>query len=166
MVLAPLEVGDARIADWLAEGALKEKFKQLLNDAKQTNIPVAAVLWQQGESDALAGTPALKYRDDLLRLRELIDDAGISAPLVLAKSTFCDASPYGPIRRAIDAAASENKNILIGPDTDQLGTAFREKRCRLNAAGRLTAATLWANYLAALFQRRQPATASADSATQ
>jgi peptidoglycan/LPS O-acetylase OafA/YrhL len=144
-VIAPFAVGNTRVADWITQGPLRRQLEKFLVDARNSRLPITAVFWQQGEADSIEGTPALKYSNDLLELRKVLESAEITAPLVVAKSTYCNGKEYGPIRRAIDLAASTNPKISIGPDTDQLREEFRRDGCHFNSAGRKEAASLWAN---------------------
>lgn len=152
LVIAPLAVGSTRISDWLVKGKLRSQFQQQLEDAQKSQIPIAAVLWQQGEADSLDGTAASKYKADLLQLRGVLNTAGIVAPLVVAKSTYCAHHDYAPIRRAVDAVVNPDLGILLGPDTDQLRDEFRKDGCHLNAAGRLAAAELWTSEITLLLK--------------
>lgn len=155
IVIAPLAVGSTRINDWLIKGKLQSQFQQQLDDAQKSRIPILAVLWQQGEADALDGTAANKYKADLLQLRAVLNKAGIVAPLVVAKSTYCARRDYGPIRRAVDAAVNPDLGIRHGPDTDQLREEFRKDGCHFNVAGRLAAAELWTREIDLLLKDNQ-----------
>jgi peptidoglycan/LPS O-acetylase OafA/YrhL len=154
-VIAPLAVGSTRISDWLVKGKLHSQFQQQLEDAQKSQIPIVAVLWQQGEADSLDGTAANKYKADLLQLRGVLNTAGIVAPLIVAKSTYCAHHDYGPIRRAVDAVVNPDLGIRLGPDTDQLREEFRKDGCHFNAAGRLAAAELWTSEITLLLKNDQ-----------
>jgi peptidoglycan/LPS O-acetylase OafA/YrhL len=158
VVIAPLAVGNTHISDWLVKGKLYSHLQQHLEYAQKSQIPVVAVLWQQGEADSIDGTAANKYKADLLALRSVLNTAGIVAPLLVAKSTYCAHNDYGPIRRAIDAVVHSNQGIRPGPDTDRLREEFRKDGCHFNAAGRLAAAELWTSEIALLLKNEQPKT--------
>ena len=156
VIVAPLAVENTRIGPWVTEGSeLRGRLERLLRRARTSGIPVAAVLWQQGEADAIDSTPAALYRDHLLALRRLLTEHGISAPLIVAKSTRCRGREGAAIRRAIDAAAAADSSIRVGPDTDRLDAGYRSANgCHFNAAGREAAAALWQAHLARLLDRR------------
>lgn len=147
-VLAPLAVDGLRIRAWVRPGELNQRLRAVAAEARSSGLPIAAVLWQHGQADAQHGTAARLYRDDLVALRDLLDEAGVKAPLVVAKSTFCEGHVNAAIRRAVDAAAERRPGILIGPDMDRLGPEYRRDGCHFNNAGRLAAAALWEGWLA------------------
>jgi peptidoglycan/LPS O-acetylase OafA/YrhL len=153
LVLAPLAVEGARIGDWVGKGALRPRLEELLRRVRASGIPVVAVLAQMGESDGVHGTPASRFRDDLLALRALLDKGGVDAPMLVAKSTFCAQRPAMPIRRAVDSAAAGSDRIRAGADTDALRGEARIGTCQFSSAGREEAARLWANELLAVLQR-------------
>lgn len=147
VVYAPLAVASTRIGHWLTPGELRERLAALLAQARASGLPVAAVLWQQGEADA--ATPALAYREGLLELRGILDRAGIEAPLIVAKSTSCRGRRSEAVRAAIDAAVAADDRIWAGPDTDLLGAPLRTANgCHFNAEGREAAARAWLPHLA------------------
>lgn len=150
IVIAPLAVESSRIEHWLEPAfGLRARLEALLAAARASGLPVLAVLWQQGESDAKHGTEARHFRAHLLELRRLIDRAGLGAPLVVARSTWCEGREHDGLRRAIESAAASGRGVLVGPDTDRLGAEYRHG-CHFNAAGRTAAAKLWADEISRL----------------
>lgn len=143
LAFAVFTVAELRLSDFVEDGEISAKFKQFLKDAADSGLPVAAVLLQQGESDAALSTPAARYRDSLIALRTLLDQEGISEPLVVAHSTRCNSNPSEPLHRAVLRARESHPSIQVGPDTDTLGAAFRYDGCHFNAAGREAAAQMW-----------------------
>ncbi|MEQ1516356.1 MAG: acyltransferase family protein [Usitatibacteraceae bacterium] len=143
VVFAPLAIGNTRIGDWLPDGRIWPQFRLHLDQIKQSGIPVRAVLWQQGEADSLAGTPAIQYKRALLSLRQTLDAENILAPMFVAKSTYCrnGFSPF--LHRAIEQAAREAEGMFVGPNTDELQGNFRSDGCHFNALGRVEAARMW-----------------------
>ena len=149
IVIAPLAIGGSEIAQWVEGGRIQDDLQELLRGLAFRGAHVSAILWQQGEADAQNGFPAGEYRQALLALRSQIDATGISAPLIVARSTICGQQPpYEPLRRAIVAAAAADARIIVGPDTDSLGTRFRYDSCHFNKLGRHAAAELWQEALA------------------
>ena len=147
LVLAPLAVQSTQISDWTGTGELNRALRQHLEDLRQgalQNLPVTAVVWQQGEADAQLGTDAAVYRDQLLALRRLLDQYGIAAPMLVGKSTYCGDRASAPLQRAVDAAVALVPGLQAGANTDVLGDGYRDVgRCHFNVRGRSAAAQLW-----------------------
>lgn len=148
LVFAPLAMEGAHISDWTGKGTLNRMLRHELLDlhrAAGLGLPVAAVVWQEEEADALSGTDAEQYRNELLALRRLIDGYGVTAPVLLGKSTgSCLAPASAPLHRAIDAAMRAGERLRPGADTDSLGDSYRDSgHCHFNARGRNAAARRW-----------------------
>lgn len=111
-----------------------------------------AVLWQQGEADARIGTQPADYAASLLKLSDILRQAGYEGRLFLAHSTICRSSPDAGLRAAVDdLVARYPRHFAQGADTDALaGPTWRHDGCHLSAAGRRQAAQLWAQRLAAV----------------
>jgi peptidoglycan/LPS O-acetylase OafA/YrhL len=148
-VIAPLAVGNTKLAQWVQPGALQNDLLAHLNAVRASGIPVRAVLWQQGEADMLAATEARHYLRDLKQLRATLDAHGITAPLYTATSTYCGTAGTGNVRRALARAQQTDaiERVLPGPDTDALTGAMRTDDCHFSAAGRQRAAALWLEVL-------------------
>ena len=156
VVLAPLAVENTRLSAWVGPGRLRDELDRHLADVARTGWPVAAVLWQQGEADMVAGTSADQYLRDLAALRQRLDAHGLRAPLVVATSTYCRHLGTGALRRALARlhATGAIERVLPGPDTDRLsGTARDAGGCHFSAEGRVQAAQAWARQLLDLRER-------------
>lgn len=147
LVFAPLAIEDTHIGEWTGDGNLNRIFRHELEDLRrgaERGLPVSAVIWQEEEADAVSGTDAENYRDELLALRELIDDYGVTAPILLGKSTSCLAPLSLPLHRAVNAAIKIGQRLRPGADTDSLGADYRDSnQCHFNARGRNAAARRW-----------------------
>lgn len=152
LVLVPLAVESSMIGDWVGKGVLRPRLEDLLKRVRASGIAVVAVLAQLGESDAMHATPAARFHDDLLALRELLDRGGVRAPLVVAKSTYCRGRQSESLRRAIDFAAEHSTRIRAGPDTDVLRGDARIGVCHFSSTGRDAAALLWSRELVGTLQ--------------
>lgn len=109
------------------------------------------VMWHQREADARQGVDAAAYQRNLRRLAADLAQAGIDAPVVLARMTVCHSAPSVAIRGAAEALAATDPHFRLGPDTDDLaGPRFRVDGCHLSVAGRQAAATRWAEVLVRL----------------
>ncbi|MFT3665095.1 acyltransferase family protein [Piscinibacter sp.] len=154
--IMPLAVGDTTIAQWVAPGRLRDMLSAELAALSAQQDRVDFVLWQQGEADMLRGTEAAHYLRDLRALRRLLDEAGVRAPLVVARSTRCFAPGLGAgsVRRVLERHETllRGERIVLGPDTDGIGGEGRSDGCHFNERGRREAATLWLRTLTTLLR--------------
>lgn len=148
-VVTLLAVDDTSIGDWTRPGSpLRAALQRELHAAVAAGHAPDLVLWQQGEADARRGTGRDDYAAAFTELVALIRGAGVTAPLVAARSTRCRSEPAAAVRDALDAAVQRVPGVLAGPDTDTLdGPRMRHDGCHFNAAGQEAAARLWAQVL-------------------
>ena len=146
IVLAILAVDSSSMEEWTRDnGALRNRLVADLELMKRAQLPPDLILWQQGEADAMKGRSTAQYAAGLDVLAQLLTRSGISAPVVLARSTRCRSAPSQAIRVAIDAKVAQGGRWLAGPDTDTLSApAFRHDGCHFSAIGLDAAAELWA----------------------
>jgi hypothetical protein len=139
--------GGTSSAQWLPDGQLHNR---LVEAGRQVG-PFRAVLWQQGESDVIAGTPIETYVGNLTTIRQTAAERwGFSPPWLLAKSTlhptvYDNPEGEGRIRAAIDELCKTD-GFHPGPDTDILGGANRggpQSRRHFSGPGQRAAAALW-----------------------
>lgn len=134
---------------WMPGSGLHEN---LLTAGKKLGA-FRAVLWQQGESDVMAGTPTDTYIRNLTTIRaSLVKEWGCDAVWMPAKSTIHPTVYNNPKQEAIirDAIAQlwKIKGFHPGPDTDTLtgdnrgGPASKQ---HFSAKGQRGAAALWAD---------------------
>lgn len=146
IVLSVLAVDASSIAEWTSQdSALRQRLLEQLATLRQLGLPPNFVLWQQGESDARLATSGRDYSRQLDALAATISEAGIAAPIILARSTICRSAPAEEIRRAIESKAANDQRFRLGPDTDLLsGEGFRHDGCHLSIDGLTSAARMWA----------------------
>lgn len=85
---------------------------------------VRAILWWQGESDAIAGMSAAAYQAKLEALADVVF-AETGAPLIvclLQNSAGIADAAENQIRSAALAAASANPHVLLGPDLSDISS--------------------------------------------
>jgi lysophospholipase L1-like esterase len=120
-----------------------------------------AVLWQQGESDVIEGTPTDAYVAALRGIRwAAVRSWGFEPPWLCAKSThhptvYDDPPGEERIRAAIDRLVAL-PGFGAGPDTDTLRGEARggpASRRHFTGAGQRAAARLWAGLLTERLQR-------------
>lgn len=150
VLISVLAVDATSIGDWTRPGSrLALRLMEQIQALKQLELLPDYVLWQQGEADARNGTVAAEYQRGLASLAAMLDQAGVRAPLILARSTVCRSLPNEAIRAAIEqTVASMPGKFVLGPDTDQLqGDSLRSDGCHLSQAGLKQAAAQWATVL-------------------
>lgn len=140
-------VGGTSSRQWLPNAELHAR----LIAAGQQVERFRAVLWQQGESDVIAGTPLETYVENVQAIRRAAAEAwGFDPPWLLAKSTlhptvYVDPNGEGCIRAAIDRLTTL-PGFRAGPDTDILGGPHRggpQSRRHFSGPGQRAAALLW-----------------------
>lgn len=146
VVLSILAVEASSIAEWTSrDSALRQRLVEQLAMLRKLGLPPDFVLWQQGEADARLGTSGRDYSRQLDALAAIISEAGVAAPIILARSTICRSHPAEEIRHAIESKTAAAQRFLLGPDTDLLsGEKFRHDGCHLNIDGLTSAARMWA----------------------
>ena len=156
VVLQLLAVNASAIDDWVRDGApIAQHLAQALAANASTGLQPALVLWQQGETDAKAGTTPRRYADQLLALAHALDAGGVSAPIFVALSTVCRSAPDAGLRSAIRALAARNPRFVVGPDTDTV--QGRIEACHWSSSGREQAAGMWASAISGMAAHHLPA---------
>ena len=145
-------VADTRVDEWLpgADGPAADLYDRLSNALKMLGPNGArAVLWHQGESDALSRTPQKNYVE---RLTKVIDqsrtDAGYDVPWGVAKAAFipaADVDAIAPVLAAQQEVIVGDPLVFAGPNTDDLGVEFRYDGVHFNEEGLRLHAEDWAD---------------------
>ena len=145
VVVALLAVDATRIKEWSrASGPLVARLDSLIEQLKLAQLQPDLVLWQQGEADALAGTPEAAYADGLDQLRAHLRAGGVLAPILAARSTICQGSEGAAVRSAIGQVVARHADMCLGPDTDTLQGPHRNRDCHFSSLGLDAAARMWA----------------------
>lgn len=149
VVLQLLAVDATTVDDWTRRSStLRQRLQNTLGANAVTGMAPDMVLWQQGEADAIAGTPPAHYADGLQLLSQQLFASGVQAPLLLALSTVCRSIPDAELRESIARLANASSSFAAGPDTDLLAPQ-RYDGCHFSQAGRQQAASLWAKTIQA-----------------
>lgn len=144
-------------AQWLPGGELHRNLRDVGRELGRFRL----VLWQQGESDVMAGTTREAYVANLERIR-----AGAewdpAPPWMLAQSTIHPSvynNPAGQerIRTAI-AVLWERRGFTRGPDTDTLTGEHRDLKGERHWSGKgqRAAAALWSERILAYLKEGKP----------
>jgi hypothetical protein len=120
-----------------------------------------ALLWQQGESDAMCRTSTAEYVEQITKVRTaLVEQTGLDRPWLVARSTH---HPAPENREEAEAAIHEAHAFVAtlpgfraGPNTDLLrGPDYRAgiyRGAHFTALGQETAASMWVAELHALLR--------------
>ena len=152
IVFAGIAVSATGMAQWRVGGLLHASLISALQEMRAQGLEPTHLLWQQGETDAKQQVPAATYRQLFLAMAQSIREAGFSAPLYIAVSTYCKGRRSDEIRHAQIALAHDTPELHLrpGPDTDALrGPRWRYDDCHFSSEGASAAAVLWARALGA-----------------
>lgn len=143
VVLQLLAVDASSVDDWARPSApIARQLALTLAANRAAGLPPDLVLWQQGETDARAGTAPDRYAHGLTSLVASLRANGVTAPVLLARSTVCRSAPAEGLRVALEALAGANPGVRLGPDTDAI--QHRHDGCHWSDSGRRQVADLWA----------------------
>jgi hypothetical protein len=150
VVFAPVVVGGTPIERWAPGGDLHPTILSAVDALFRAGLPPTHILWHQGESDADRDTPADRYVERFQSILQALRERGADAPAYVALATHCRLHRPDPaIRQAQRALVDATAGVFAGPDTDQLGYAYRYDGCHFTDEGLEAHADLW---LAALEQ--------------
>jgi hypothetical protein len=146
-------VGATAVSYWSPGGKGYARLKQALQAVGPNGA--RAVLWHQGESDAIAGTTAERYAQLLGAIIEQSRaDAGWRIPWGVARASF-HPSPQATEQRQAAIIAGQNKviaagpDIFAGPETDGYHTkGWLSDSVHFNQQGLTAHARGWADALA------------------
>lgn len=114
VAFVPTAVGATTISQWQPGGAY---YNAMVAQATEVG-GIKAVLWQQGESDAIAGTAEATYNSLLDALANGVQ-ASLGVGLMACKIHTCTtytAENRDKVNNAIATAWGDNANVLQGPD--------------------------------------------------
>lgn len=150
VVIVLLAVEATTVNDWSrVSSPLHKRLQSLLLAMQTDHLRPSLVLWQQGEADALRNTKVDDYVTDFESLLQSIRAAGVTAPVLLARSTYCNGSDGRLVRQAVSRLLARLPDVQAGPDTDTLLGKNRTRGCHFSSAGVDAAAALWAGVIAA-----------------
>ena len=153
--------GGTTVGEWLpnASGPDSAPLYNRLQDAFESLGPngARAVLWHQGESDALNETDQETYAS---RLSTIIDqsrtDAGFEIPWGVALAAFQPQNPVDGNAVILDAQRDVIRNdplVFAGPNTDLLGPDLRYDDIHFNEEGLHQHGALWTTAVQAFLAR-------------
>ena len=145
VVLAPIAVGGTRIQQWAPAGEHNRRITTAIERLRKAKLEPTHVLWHQGEGNRLDSPE--RYRAAFLAVLSTIRRAGVEAPVFVAQATVCASLRGEGIRAAQRDLVDPAKGIFAGPDTDQIGEAFRYDGCHFDGEGGKRVADLWLSAL-------------------
>ena len=146
--------GSSVVADFLPEN--NKHYKRLRIPLETFGVNgIKAVLWHQGESDAISGTSSEQYMNDLLTVVESSrEDAGYNIPWVIARAAYHTQSSTENENKVVQGqiAACNGINIFTGPTTDDLLEGYRSTtdHVHFRKAGLIEHGTRWGKSLDAV----------------
>jgi hypothetical protein len=151
VLLAPLCVGGAAVAEWAPGGPYNHRMSYCLRRLREVGFSPTHVLWHQGEADALYGTKAEIYCQAFQEMIASLRELDITAPVYVAIASHFSIPPgYAAQQRVIRQAQRSLRNpdadIFLGPDTDMIG--HRYDGCHIGGEGIVAHANAWRRVLA------------------
>ena len=130
-------VGTTTVSQWQPTTTLYPRLREALTFLGPNGL--RAILWHQGESDTLAGTSSALYATLLQNvIHASRNDAGWEVPWAVALVGF---HPDGTSENEAEIVAGQRLAIagdplvFEGPNTDELGAAWRSDTVHFNEAG-------------------------------
>jgi peptidoglycan/LPS O-acetylase OafA/YrhL len=155
VIFSVLAVDASSVRAWAKPGPLNDRLIATIQEQTRNGFIPDAILWQQGEADARTGTTQVGYERNFEALIKTLHTNGVVAPVHAALSTRCRNEGSKAVRTALTQIAARNFNIMIGPDTDELGSADRYDGCHFSFQGITSATELWAKSLRITTQPHQ-----------
>ena len=176
VLLVPIAVAGTLIEEWAPpSGHHWVRFSRSVAGLNRLGLQPHFILWHQGEGNAgflTAGANSLQpartigpnasqttrdalrlsYIRSFLRIVDGLRTLGVSAPILPAVATLCGTGQVSPdIRAAQLSLPDAGWNIHAGPDTDELGLAYRSSNdgCHFSHEGNQVHARKWLEVLQA-----------------
>lgn len=159
--MASVAWGGSSVNEWLVGGNADytqySKEQALVNymiiaAKRMPDCGFSAVLWHQGETDSLNGTPKATYVAKMIQLRnKFVQETGCSKPWIIAQASYMP--PLTGISVSAMAQISQAQQelwqvsgFMEGPNTDLLiGSQYRFDEVHFNLAGLKLHGQLWAD---------------------
>ena len=125
ILLCPLAVGGATVAEWAPGGPYHHRMTYSLKRLQAAGFRPSHVFWHQGEADALYGTSAEAYGRSFTALALSLRGLGVRCPIHVAIASYFAVPAGYEARQAVIRAAQHSliddaSGILLGPDTDSI----------------------------------------------
>jgi hypothetical protein len=148
ILMSNVAVGNTAISEW-QPGTKHAQFLQSETRAlRGKGYRIAAFLFLQGESDR--ETPRAAYQTSLAKIADLTAALSPETPLIVADTSVCalyegGSVPVPALSSARQALADQRAGVIVGPNTDTLGPAYRYDGCHFNRNGLERLGAMWAD---------------------
>jgi len=160
VIIAPIGMGGTRVDQWAKEGMFNRRIAALIRRLYEAGLSPNFILWHQGEGESGVGDiGGRQYRKNLLEVVQTFRQFGIGAPFFVALATRCGGGHPNAknIRDGQRSTANGVLGIYLGPDTDELGSEYRDPEgCHFTEQGLAAHAELWARAIMTYEASRQP----------
>jgi len=147
VIFISIGVGNTPIARWTTGGDLHSRIINAIIEVTQNGLKVTHLLWHQGESDIK--TSKQEYKKMFMNMLHDIRSRGIKAPIYVSVATRCGRNMSNEIQQAQAELVDISSGIYHGPNTDDLGFAYRYDGCHFSDQGLEKFAELWMEKLKA-----------------
>jgi Carbohydrate esterase, sialic acid-specific acetylesterase len=160
VIIAPIGMGGTRVDQWAKEGMFSRRIAALIRRLYEAGLSPNFILWHQGEGESGVGDiEGRQYRKNLLEVVQTFRQYGIGAPFFVALATRCGGGHPNAknIRDGQRSTANGVLGIYLGPDTDALGSEYRDPQgCHFTEQGLVAHAGLWARAIMTYEASRGP----------
>ena len=144
MIFATIGESASAISRWRPPGDLYQRLVETIKSLQRSGITITHLLWHQGETDAKQDTGKEQYIRHFLSMKNGIRSLGVQAPIYVSiASRYRDESGDLNIQKAQKEIILKFPDVFPGPDTDQLGDAYRYDGTHFSSKGMKEAAMLW-----------------------
>lgn len=151
LVTSTIAMGGTTFSQFAKGGTYNGQIGAMLGYYAANNIPLKAVGWAQGESDASNATSAGGVTSAVLSIIESFRYHGYSGPIFFDLETVSNSpnnsasyATNAAVRAGVTAAMALANNVYVGPDIDSvLVLANRYDNIHPNYAGETAIATAW-----------------------
>lgn len=144
VIFATIGESASAISRWSPPGDLYQRLVKTIKSLQKNGISITHLLWHQGETDAKQDTGKEQYIRHFVAMKNGIRALGIKAPIYVSiASRYRDEPGDIKIRNAQNEIILKFPDVFSGPDTDQLGDAYRYDGTHFSSKGMKKAAVLW-----------------------
>ena len=153
VLLVPVAIGSTVVSQW-GNGEMKDRIPTAIarlaarGTVEGTNVTFA-IMWGQGESDAVAGTSQANYQASFGQMVTRARAAGMAGKIFCAIQSRQTSTNNATIRAAQAACVNNGAGIYAGPDVDAITAGRYGDGTHLDTAGLASATTAWLAALAA-----------------
>lgn len=125
VIAASANIDGTSIADW-ENGICTQYIYLMINSLARARLTPTHIIQHQGEKDNLLGTSAAAYTASCQNVVRIFRRAGITAPYFVSQTSYVFGVTSAAVRAGQANAVDGPLNIILGPDTDTLGSLYRQ----------------------------------------